>query len=436
MKVVHVTEYCHLQTIGGTERYILDLVTGLQPLGWESVILWLNQNDTVVIDSNGIQIREIPRGAMRVDVAPPRTAERTRFFMKQEAPDLVCFHTFGCTEAECAAMVEKLGIPYIFIYHSPAWGCRRDDLLQWGKLRCDGRIEGRRCAACILEKHLGCGKTVAMVLERLLACMGFISRWLPNTVWRRRLSGTRDTVRFRNAFRQFLQSATNVVICCDWGMEVMLLNGVTREQIRKVPQGVGREFLDFLQKHDSLEKASVRMPKVIGYVGRVTPTKGVHLLIQAFLQAPDLKAELRLIGLSAKNCQNSYEKKMLKMAGPDHRIKFIEKVGLKEMVSLLDEVDILTIPSIWPETGPLTLFEGAAAGCMLLGSQNVGQLEFLKKFGKIVPEDTADAWERALRAALATPFRRERKAGIRTMAETAAENAAVFSDAAKRVPRG
>ena len=370
-----------------------------------------------------------------MDVAPSGTAERTGLFMKQEAPDLVCFHTFGCTEAACAGVVEKLGIPYVFIYHSPAWGCRRDDLLQWGKLRCDGRIEVRRCTACILEKHLGCGKTAAIVLERLLAGLGFISRWLPDTTWRRRLSGARDTARFRDAFHQFLQTATNVVICCDWGMEVMLHNGAIRERIRKVPQGVGGEFLDLLREHDLSEKPSVRMPEVIGYVGRVTSTKGVDLLIQAFLQAPDLKAELRIIGLSAENCRSSYERRVLKMAEPDHRIKFIEKVGLKEMVSLLDEVDILTIPSIWPETGPLTLFEGAAAGCMLLGSQNVGQLEFLKKLGKIVPEDTADAWERALRAALATPFSRERKAGIRTMAETAAEIATVFSDATKGTPR-
>jgi hypothetical protein len=38
MKILHVTQYCHAGSTGGTERYIVDLVRGLDGFGVENAV--------------------------------------------------------------------------------------------------------------------------------------------------------------------------------------------------------------------------------------------------------------------------------------------------------------------------------------------------------------------------------------------------------------
>ena len=57
MKTLHVSEYCHAGTIGGTERYILDLIRLLAMRGEEQAILWLFAGDQQTpFEAQGVHI--------------------------------------------------------------------------------------------------------------------------------------------------------------------------------------------------------------------------------------------------------------------------------------------------------------------------------------------------------------------------------------------
>jgi hypothetical protein len=39
VRILHITEYCHAGSIGGTERYVLDLIRGLDTAGFQNGII-------------------------------------------------------------------------------------------------------------------------------------------------------------------------------------------------------------------------------------------------------------------------------------------------------------------------------------------------------------------------------------------------------------
>ena len=57
---------------------------------------------------------------------------------------------------------------------------------------------------------------------------------------------------------------------------------------------------------------------------------------------------------------------------------------------------MIAIPSTWLETGPLTLFEGLAAGARVLGSERLGQISLLRSHGRVVHPNTPELWCREL----------------------------------------
>ena len=134
MRILHVTQYCHAGSIGGTERYILDLIRGLDAAGIQNIIGWLQPGrSTETLVADGVRILKLPAPQMRVDMPPSEFKEAAVRLLETEKPDLLHIHTFGLTEAALAKLAKQRGIPYAFTYHSPAWTCRRETMLLYGK---------------------------------------------------------------------------------------------------------------------------------------------------------------------------------------------------------------------------------------------------------------------------------------------------------------
>jgi len=156
MYVAHITKACHALTTGGTERYVLELIRGLERRGWQNSIGWIwNHPDRTPSMKNGVRI--LPLHTVSAQIDPVRKDFRRGVIMgllQDERPDLLHFHTFGMAEAAVAELAVERGIPYAFTYHSPAWTCRRGTLLLWGESPCDGEVRTVRCSACKLQQRL------------------------------------------------------------------------------------------------------------------------------------------------------------------------------------------------------------------------------------------------------------------------------------------
>jgi glycosyltransferase involved in cell wall biosynthesis len=337
---------------------------------------------------------------MRVDAALPGLTQAALQLLHDEKPDLLHFHTFGFSEALLARMGREHGIPYAFTYHSPAWTCRRETLLYRGAEPCDGEVRPWRCSACQSEQRLGGSWMAANAAAAASLAFGWAALPLGRNSLRRRSGFFYDTLRYRRVLRRFLAECDLVVFCCDWSGPVLLRNGARECCMIHCPQGVPNAILDALRSEPRTVSASIGKEFIVGYVGRVVEIKGPHILMEGFSQMKADEARLRIVGYDASNPHLPYSQRLQKLAQADSRIELVPKKSLDDTLAEYRRMSLLAIPSIWMETGPLTLLEALAAGVPVFGSKRIGQLNLLREHGRIVEPNTPDGWRAALTDAL------------------------------------
>ena len=86
------------------------------------------------------------------------------------------------------------------------------------------------------------------------------------------------------------------------------------------------------------------------------------------------------------------------MAAGDSRIEFGGAVTHNELAPFLAGVDVLAVPSVWLETGPLVIHEAQACGLPVLGSDLGGIAELIEDGvnGLLRPPGDVAAWRDAI----------------------------------------
>ena len=211
------------------------------------------------------------------------------------------------------------------------------------------------------------------------------------------------------------------------------------------------------------------------FVGRISPEKGVHLLMEAFnrLIAAGVDAELTLIGkpgmmpfdllgrlLGSDHValealrefygrslgdwltrellgqHRSYPRALCARlsAAARERVRMIGTVALPRLVEHYREADLLVLPSIWQESYGLPVAEAMACGVPVLATLSGGVPELVRAgvTGWLVPRLDVDALARAL---LALAGDRERLARMRGAARTHAERHLGWPASARRLER-
>ena len=399
MFILHVTEYCHAESIGGTERYVLDLIRGLEDRGSRNAIAWMTRPPREPFEADEVRILPLPTGAMRVDTPPAELEASALRLLEKEKPDLLHFHTFGRSEALVARVARGRGIPHVFTYHSPAWSCRRGDLLAWGREACDGQVRAVRCSACKLHQRLGGPPCLHLLGAMASIPAGWLFAQDSNLNRRRRISFVADTARFRQDLEEFQASCRTIFACAQWSVSVLQRNGAPASAIRFCPQGVSPRSKG--GSEDSAEDlpAPATKPFVIAYVGRLTPQKGVAILAEGFhaLNVPDVR--LRIYGWTEHESVGGLVAKLKRLAKTDTRIELVPKLPFDRMMAEYRHLDLLAIPSVCFETGPLVMLEALQMGVPVYGSNRLGQLKLLQTRGQVVEPNTPDGWSRVLEGA-------------------------------------
>jgi glycosyltransferase involved in cell wall biosynthesis len=131
------------------------------------------------------------------------------------------------------------------------------------------------------------------------------------------------------------------------------------DRLRLVPYTIGVE----LEGRPAPRPA--RGPLTFGYIGQLTPQKGIEELLAAFR---DLSGNDRL--LVAGDGVLSAD---VRSAGPN--VSALGWVAGADKERFLAEIDCLVVPSNWPETGPLVVLEARARGLPVIGSRIGGIAE-------------------------------------------------------------
>ena len=107
----------------------------------------------------------------------------------------------------------------------------------------------------------------------------------------------------------------------------------------------------------------------VGFVGTLMRSKGPHVLIDAFHRLPGGSATLDFFGAySAYHGDDSYWP-VLARSMRDGRARFHGAIPHDRMAEVMGTIDVLVVPSIWPETSPIVIREALASGVPVVASR-------------------------------------------------------------------
>jgi glycosyltransferase involved in cell wall biosynthesis len=135
-------------------------------------------------------------------------------------------------------------------------------------------------------------------------------------------------------------------------------------------------------------------PLTFGYLGTVSEAKGAGLLARAFARAGRTDARLRIVG----PCYEPELAARIAAEAGAAQVSVEPAVPAAQAPRLLQEFDVLCVPSQVPESFCLSLHEGFAAGLPALVSDlgNAGRVVREAGCGEVLPAADADAWAQAI----------------------------------------
>jgi len=102
-------------------------------------------------------------------------------------------------------------------------------------------------------------------------------------------------------------------------------------------------------------------------MGQIAPHKGVHLLIEAFIQLRS-DSPLELVIYGDEKAFSNYTRHLRKLVRGDRRIKILGQYKYSRVAQILAEMDVLVVPSTWNEIGPWVMYEAFQAKTPVVAS--------------------------------------------------------------------
>jgi glycosyltransferase involved in cell wall biosynthesis len=171
-------------------------------------------------------------------------------------------------------------------------------------------------------------------------------------------------------------------------------------------------------------KPPLRGPVTFGYLGRISPEKGVDTLLQAVRHLPPTGWRLLIAG---------------KALGPIEPYRAlaenlpVEFIGFQTPKALFDRIDCLVAPSLWAEPLGRTVLEAYQAHVPVIGARSGGIAEIIADDAWLVPPGDVRALADRMRAVLeggrpGPPEGRERVVARTTPEAVARAFAQVYAD--------
>lgn len=132
-----------------------------------------------------------------------------------------------------------------------------------------------------------------------------------------------------------------------------------------------RHDLTWLKNYHGKTKSNIVH---IGYLGQILKVKGIHVLVDAFVKAGiETHAHLDIWGNYANNPQ--YEIDLRARIGKNLSIFLRGRYLREQLGSILENLDIVVVPSIWYENAPLVIQEAFATKTPVIATNLGGMSE-------------------------------------------------------------
>lgn len=294
--------------------------------------------------------------------------------LEDERPDVIHFHEIaagnGITHHH-VKIAKSCQSRIVVTFHLSGNSCRTGTMMYKGRTPCNGKINELKCSSCYLH-----AKGYAAVSSLLVPISTGLDRiGIDTTIWNNKLGTALATSRLIRQFSEQLHDLENdadaLVVLTDWYKKVLLLNDIESRKIHLIPQAlpVRDEISRLLTKRES--SSSLRLM----FLGRISPYKGLHVLLRAIRAFKVSEVTLDIYGQSNDHV---YENECRSIADGMQNIRWMGLLPKQQVVATMRLYDALCLCSTFSEMSPLVIQEAFAAGIPVIASNAHGNTEQIK----------------------------------------------------------
>jgi glycosyltransferase involved in cell wall biosynthesis len=252
------------------------------------------------------------------------------------SPDVVHFHNVIGLSVGLIHTARRKNIPTVLTVHDH-WGfCFRNTLTRRNGDFCQDTSE---CAKCMALVGDGGGRQIP--------------------------------IRLRNDFVWLQFRQVDVLISPSrYLAQTYQAAGIGHDRFRVIPNGIS------VGKFDAHRRDPGRGVLRLSFIGYLGSHKGVHLLIDAMTSIPAVvPVQLDIFG---EGDQRFVMEERIRMLGQGDRILLRGKISNEDIPHVLQQTDVLLLPSVWPENQPVSITEAMASRIPVIASRVGGVPELVR----------------------------------------------------------
>jgi len=342
MKILQINKFYYLA--GGTEKYLFGLSRLLKDNGHEVLPFAMQdkRNKPTAYSGYFAQPVDVRRFSFQDIIKTFYNYDATaslKTLLEREKPDIAHLHNIHHHLSPAIIRVlAKHGIPMVMTLHDYRLLCPNRQLF----------THNRVCYRCLRGSYYHCVRNKCIQNSAAKSLLGALESGLYERV-----------LRSYKAIDRFIAPSRFM-------KRLVVASGLPEEKVAVAN--------NFIEQPEVMARQAPDSDPYLLYYGRLTPEKGVDVLLSAFARTKS-RWQLKIVGDGPAAIDLQKQSQALKTPG---RVEFLGAKYGDELHSLLAGAQAVVVPSRWLENMPYVLLESLAAGKPVLASRSGGVPELVR----------------------------------------------------------
>lgn len=345
MKILQVNKFHYLR--GGAEKYFLDMTAQLQSQGHEVAVFSMRHPKNLLspwekyfvsrISFNESKLRDKLLAPGRI-IYSLEAKWKFRKLIKAFRPDIIHIHNiYHQISPSILTVARQYKIPVVMHLHDYKLVCPNYQLF----------VEGQICYRCRKRRYCQAIRHRCFNGSLLKSILVAVEMFLHHSVW-----------------KIYEKNVSLFIAPSQFMKDTVVSFGIPAAKVE-----VLYNFID----QPEIENETSQPGDYLLYYGRLSPEKGISVLLQALKSLPD-RPPLKIVGSGPIAAALEAEVKSL---GLEKSVEFLGAKFGADLKQIILGARAVVIPSIWAENMPFVLLESLALGKVVIASQTGGLPELI-----------------------------------------------------------
>jgi glycosyltransferase involved in cell wall biosynthesis len=276
-------------------------------------------------------------------------------------PDVVHVHHVIGLSTGMLERTKRRGVPLVLGLHDLWFGCPRGQRIRDDLAVCH-EIDRRLCVECLRPQNY-----------ELRAARRPLGGWLRRLRWPTRRRGRRILRRYDADMHRVLALPDALIVPSAFHREQYRRYGVDPRAVHVIPYGLPRTAFANLPRPGGARQR-------IGFLGTLIPSKGPHVLLEAYrlLGRPEVALDFHGAWAPFHGDTGYLERLQAAAATIAGTVRFHGRYEEADVPRILSSLDVLVVPSLWYESYSIVIREGFLAGVPVVASGHGAMAEAIE----------------------------------------------------------